>query len=141
MEPSEGVSQKTLLVVDDEWLICSMLADHLRSAGFKVMEALNAEKAMMIIADAPVDLVISDITMPGKMNGIGLARWLLSERPRLPVILISGGSEQEEITASFGNAVAFFSKPCSFRELENYILGRLQGAGTAASTVRHARPN
>lgn len=80
-----------VLVVEDEVLIRMAAADHLRSCGFKVAEAGNAAEAReLILAGLKVDLVFSDITMPGPMDGIGLCKWLHEYAPDVPVIVTSG---------------------------------------------------
>ena len=70
------------------------IADYLRECGFQVAEAGSADEALAILnSDMPVDLVFSDVQMPGTMNGFGLARWIRQHRPGLKVILTSGWSD------------------------------------------------
>ena len=83
--------EPVVLVVEDEVLIRLAAADHLRSCGFKVAEAGTAAEAQeLVLAGLKVDLVFSDITMPGPMDGIGLCQWLHEHAPGVPVILTSG---------------------------------------------------
>ncbi len=71
------------------------LAEDLRDAGYSVVEASNADEAMAYLnTGSQIDLVFSDVTMPGSMDGLELARRLHVERPLLPVILASGGTER-----------------------------------------------
>jgi CheY-like chemotaxis protein len=80
-----------ILIVEDEPLVRLTLAENLRDAGFSVVEAANAEEALVYIgAASPVDLVLSDVQMPGEMDGIALARQIKTLHPALPVILTSG---------------------------------------------------
>ena len=80
-----------VLVVEDEVLIRMAAADHLRSCGFKVAEAGNAAEAReLILSGLKVDLVFSDITMPGPMDGVAFCQWLHEHAPDIPVILTSG---------------------------------------------------
>lgn len=90
--PEQHVGAAALvLVVEDEVLIRMAAADHLRSCGFKVAEAGSASEAQeLILAGLNVDLVFSDVTMPGPMDGVGLAQWLHINAPDVPVILTSG---------------------------------------------------
>ena len=98
MSPAEGLmsehhadAEPLVLVVEDEVLIRIAAADHLRQCGFKVAEASNAVEAQeLILAGLAVDLVFSDITMPGRMDGIALAQWLHRHLPGVPVVLTSG---------------------------------------------------
>ena len=55
-----------------------MLSDYLQECGFKVLEGLTADEAILIIekSDVIIDLVFSDVSMPGTINGFGLAHWV-----------------------------------------------------------------
>ncbi|MBL8547376.1 MAG: response regulator [Hyphomonadaceae bacterium] len=91
MPEQQSDAEPVVLVVEDEVLIRLAAADHLRSCGFKVAEAGNAREAQeLVLAGLKVDLVFSDITMPGPMDGIGLCQWLNEHSPGVPVILTSG---------------------------------------------------
>ncbi|MEZ5970982.1 MAG: response regulator [Hyphomonadaceae bacterium] len=98
MSPAEDLmpEQRTngeplVLVVEDEVLIRIAAADHLRSCGFRVAEAGNAVEAQeLILSGLKVDVVFSDITMPGQIDGIALAQWLHENAPGVPVVLTSG---------------------------------------------------
>jgi DNA-binding NtrC family response regulator len=95
MSANDNQQVPTILIVEDEVLIRACLADFLQENGFKVLEAGTADDAVEIIekADTPVDLVFSDVMMPGKLNGFGLARWVHAIRPDLPIILTSGHAQ------------------------------------------------
>jgi CheY-like chemotaxis protein len=81
-----------LLIVEDEVLTRMALAEDLRDAGYFVVEAANADAAMAYLnSGSQIDLVFSDVNMPGSMNGLELALRLRIERPSLPVLLSSGG--------------------------------------------------
>jgi len=57
-------------------------AEHLRVAGYSVLEATDAAEAVRLIAaDRSIELVFSDVHMPGEMDGNGLRSWILKERP------------------------------------------------------------
>ncbi len=80
-----------VLVVEDEALIRLLVADALRDAGFAVVEAARADEALTYIeAGGQVDLVFTDVHMPGFVNGLDLARQLRARFPSLPVIITSG---------------------------------------------------
>jgi DNA-binding NtrC family response regulator len=72
------------------------LATHLKDKGFTVREARCAAHAIAVLKEpgCPVDLVFSDVGMPGEMDGIGLSRWIFENRPNIPVILASGSVGQ-----------------------------------------------
>jgi DNA-binding NtrC family response regulator len=77
-------------------------------AGFKVLEAANADQAVDVLdAAGDVSVLISDVRMPGAMDGLGLAAWARAKRPGLKVVLISG-----ELPRSAAEAADMvFSKP------------------------------
>lgn len=81
----------TILVVDDEYLICDILEFALQDAGYQVEKAISCKKALEILSRTRVDLVITDYMMP-EMNGGELARVLRAESrfKAMPIILISG---------------------------------------------------
>jgi DNA-binding NtrC family response regulator len=65
------------------------IAQYLRDCGYKVIEAASADEAMAVLQDAEiaVDIVFSDIEMPGSVDGFGLSKWIRAHRPGLDVIL------------------------------------------------------
>jgi CheY-like chemotaxis protein len=90
-EPKSDPVSVRILLVEDDVLVRAVSAETLRLAGFTVVEATNADEAWSYLANGEeVDLVFSDIQMPGSMTGVDLARRLRSEHPALPVILTSG---------------------------------------------------
>ena len=81
----------TILVVEDELMVRLPIAEYLRDCGYHVLEACNAAEAIAAVdAAGPVSVVFSDVRMPGKMNGLDLARWFQAHHPRVPVLLTSG---------------------------------------------------
>src|SRR5208282_5284707 len=83
--------QPVILVVEDEILVRSPVAEFLRTVGYKVVEAANAAEAVAVFNTGTViDLVFSDIDMPGPMDGVGLACWISVHHPDIHVILTSG---------------------------------------------------
>jgi CheY-like chemotaxis protein len=87
-QPSSAISE-TVLVVEDEVLLRLVIAEYLRDCGYKVIEAADADEAVLVLKqpDLVVDVLFSDIEMPGSMDGFALAQWSRSNRPGLEVIL------------------------------------------------------
>jgi CheY-like chemotaxis protein len=86
---------RVCLIVDDEPTIREYLKAILRGKNLETLEASNAVQALQIAHKVGgIDLVISDIQMPGDMDGLELARSLKISHPALPVILISGFSDK-----------------------------------------------
>jgi CheY-like chemotaxis protein len=84
-----------LLVVEDELFVRMSIAEYLRDEGYDVVEAVNGDEALAILGGgAHIDLVFSDVRMPGKVNGCELARQVRTRWPNIPVILTSGYSEE-----------------------------------------------
>ncbi len=80
-----------VLIVEDDPLLRFFLADELRFACMTVVESASADEALRYMGtDAPVDLVFTDIQMPGTMDGLELAAILGRTDPHLPVIITSG---------------------------------------------------
>jgi DNA-binding NtrC family response regulator len=81
--------QETILVVENDILVRMPIAQYLRDCGYKVIEAANADEAMAVLLhqQTVVDVVFSDIEMPGAMDGFGLANWIREHRPGLDVLL------------------------------------------------------
>jgi CheY-like chemotaxis protein len=80
-----------VLVVEDDTLVRVMICEDLRDAGLSVVEAATADEALSYLgAGQRIDLVFTDIQMPGRLDGIGLARLLRERHPALPVVLTSG---------------------------------------------------
>lgn len=85
-----------VLVVEDEVLIRAFVADELRQAGFAVIEAGRAEEALSFLKGGePVDVVFTDVQMPGRLNGLQLAHELQTRYPFMPVIVTSGNLASE----------------------------------------------
>ena len=111
------MAHPVILVAEDEAGIREIVAEFLSDSGFKVVEAPNAEAALELIQSRPVDLVFSDVNMPGAMQGDTLADWLSTHRPTLPVILTSG----VEKPTLRGRARRFIRKPYLLLDVEHQI--------------------
>ena len=79
----------TILVVEDEVLIRLVIAEYLRDCGYRVIEAAHADEALLVLgkAEIEIDVVFTDVEMPGSMDGFALAQWVRSNRPGVDVIL------------------------------------------------------
>jgi CheY-like chemotaxis protein len=89
----------TILVVEDENLIRLTLIEFLEDQGYNVLDAANVAEAKQVFATNPhIDLVFSDINMPGTENGFALARWIYGQFPGTKVLLTSGAPHSHEDT-------------------------------------------
>ena len=118
--PRCGLAQASILLVEDEVLVRMTLADQLRSAGYVVLEASNADEALDLLHSKGhgVQLLLSDIRMPGRMDGLELARTMRAQHPEIKIVLASG----ESFSAShWGDTDGFFPKPYNARRLIEHI--------------------
>jgi CheY-like chemotaxis protein len=82
----------TILVVEDEELVRDFAVELLREFAYEVLAAANGREAMALIDDpgTRIDLLFTDIVMPGELDGFALAREARRRRPALPVLYTSG---------------------------------------------------
>ena len=90
---AESGGSGTVLLVDDNPDVAAVSTSLLEQLGYTVRRVANAEAALREIESDGIDLVFSDIVMPGKMDGLGLARRLKAMRPQLPILLATGYSD------------------------------------------------
>lgn len=103
--------QRVILVVKDEILVRFTVADYLRDVGYSVIEAANAGEAIEVFASVEaVDVVFTDVQMPGVMDGLRLARWVQRHHPRTEVLVTSGKGD-DVVSSGLVADDAFFSKP------------------------------
>jgi CheY-like chemotaxis protein len=99
----------TVLVVEDEPLVRMFAADFLDEAGFKVFEAVNAKEAVTLLQARPdIQAVVTDIELPGGMNGFELARVV---QERWPGVVIATSGRERPILGDLPDSVPFISKP------------------------------
>ncbi len=108
-----------VLVVDDEILLRTMVAEFLRDAGFRVLEAANGGEAVTLLAAGEaVDVVFSDVRMPGGVSGYDLAEWVKTHRPTARVLLASGYVGEAGLSRSVDDdAPPLLTKPYNYEHL------------------------
>jgi response regulator RpfG family c-di-GMP phosphodiesterase len=110
-----------LLVVDDERSICDILGQYLRMKGYTVLIAKSAEEAIRILKKEKIDLVLSDIKMPG-MTGVELLKWIHEYNRILPVLLTTGFPTLDSaIEALKCGAFDYLTKPFHLEEIGEKI--------------------
>lgn len=91
LDPTQPKASGSVLLVEDDDEVASLVTDMLGELGYDVIRASTAEAALGALADArPIDMILSDLMMPGRMNGLDLVREARRRRPELPVLLTSG---------------------------------------------------
>jgi DNA-binding response OmpR family regulator len=124
---------KSILVVEDEVLIRLAIAEFLRECGYKVHEATHAAEAVAVLEspEVSVDVVFSDVVMPGEMDGFGLARWVRANRPGVEVILTSTVDRSAEVAGMLCEAGPLMKKPYEPQSVVERIKQLLAKAGRA----------
>jgi two-component system cell cycle sensor histidine kinase/response regulator CckA len=114
--------QETLLIVEDEPAVRNLVASSLRSEGYHLLLAGSAEEALVIVAAhrGAIDLLLTDAIMPGR-SGIELARILTDDRPGLPVVLMSGYTEETLPNSDVAQTWSLLQKPFTPRDLRRRI--------------------
>jgi CheY-like chemotaxis protein len=127
----QAAMKPTVLIVEDEVLSRLATAEYLRECGFHVIEAASGVEAQqLVLAGLRVDLVFSDITMPGGVDGIDLALWLMVQCESTKVILTSGLPDALAKAQSACNQVlAFVPKPYVHADVAKRIRELLQPTG------------
>ena len=116
-DPAPG---RTVLLVEDEVLVRIALADELRDMGLAVLEASTADEALRILqAAVPIDLVLTDVHMPGSLDGLGLAARLRVDHPGVKVVVASGHLPAD--VAARHDLDGFFEKPFAFATLARQL--------------------
>ena len=104
---------ETVLVVQDEVLIRMVISEYLRDCGYKVIEAANADEAILVLQhkELTIDVVFTDIEMPGSMNGFGLGQWIRANRQGLDVIVVGNPARAADSAAELCESGPTLSKP------------------------------
>ena len=111
------VRDARILLVEDEPLIREMMAELLEDAGFDVTATCTGEEAVILLAEDSFALLLTDITMPGAIDGIGLAEHAREAHPGLPVVFMSGRPDSAQRVRAIAPPTAFFPKPYDVHRL------------------------
>jgi response regulator RpfG family c-di-GMP phosphodiesterase len=98
---SKRANIKTVLVLDGDVLVRMPVVQLLRECGYRVLEAASTDEAIGILQKPgiPVDVVLSEIDIPGSINGVGFAQWARSVRPELKILLAGTSGRMVQNTA------------------------------------------
>jgi len=123
---------QTILVVDDDESILEVLEARLLSAGLSPLLADRAETALEMLADEPVDLIISDVKMPG-MGGRGLLKEVMENWPHIPIIMLTAhGTIPDAVGSIQDGAADYLTKPFDGKELVRRVRTRLEASADTA---------
>ncbi len=134
----EARGPKGILVVDDDPVVCEMLARVLAGDGYSTRQARNGDEALRIASGFPVDLVLLDLGLPGKSGWDTLAA-LTRDNPRLEVIIITARPDQAPMARALGVGT-LFEKPLDFTVLLQAVAGKLAGLPAFGAARAAAHP-
>lgn len=111
--PHQVASAETILVVEDDEIVRSTAVETLREFGFSVLQAVNAEQALKVVeSGVKIDMLFTDVVMPGKVRSPELARGAKALLPELGVLFTSGYTENAVVQSGrLGDGIELLSKP------------------------------
>src|SRR4030081_528911 len=113
---SSAKSPPNVLVVEDEMVLRMRAVDIVEDAGFKAIEAVNADEALSILETrSDISLLFSDIQMPGSMDGLKLAHAVHDRWPSIKIILVSGKIKLSDADKPADSR--FFGKPLEVKQM------------------------
>ena len=118
--PDAIASPPLALIVEDEMILRLNAVEMLEDMGFSVINSETADEALTIMEKQRVELLISDIHMPGKLDGLALARLAAERWPDMRTVICSG--RVRVVGSELPTNAAFVGKPYTVEDLENAIL-------------------
>ena len=133
----ELITQKTILVVDDEDGVRESVREVLTDEGYRVIDTADGTRVLKMIQEEKPELVLLDIWMP-QVDGIGLLKQIKNQEPEIPVVMVSGhGNIHTAVTATKFGAFDFIEKPVALEGLLLTVqraLGELPGSAAEKSS-------
>ena len=131
----------TILVVDDELSMREFLKILLEKEGYSAITASDGKKAVKEIENEKIDLVISDIRMPG-MGGLELLDTIKKSKPSLPFIMVTAfASPEDAVQAMKHGAYDYLTKPFKVDEIKEIISSALTNSSASASSKKNKTPS
>jgi two-component system, response regulator PdtaR len=128
---SAATHRPVVIVSEDEFLARMFNADFLNEAGFQVLEASNAHEALRLLGSRPdVEALVTDVEMPGTIDGLALARRVRNETPEIAVLVVSG--RVTPTRQQLPDGARFLSKPVEPATVLR-VLGELMGRCSRAA--------
>ena len=120
MGQRNAYARQVVLVVEDDPLLRMMAVDLVEDAGFDAVEATGADQAIEIMESrTDIDVLFTDVDMPGCMNGVGLANWARAANTPLGIVVTSG--HHNPSNESLPVRSVFFPKPNDFQKVVDIL--------------------
>jgi PAS domain S-box-containing protein len=128
-----GACGETVLVVEDNEALRRVVVRQLKQLGYRVIAVERAAAALAVLESEHVDLLFTDIVMPGEMDGFALAERVLADRPGIKILLTSGFPEARVNgkSGALAPSVRLLSKPYRKEELARLLRELFEGRTTA----------
>ncbi|MGS2764919.1 sigma-54-dependent transcriptional regulator [Sinomicrobium sp. M5D2P9] len=120
--------KENILIVDDDVHILELVQRHLQSMDYHTYKAVSVKEAVSILRDSPVDLLVTDLKMPG-VDGFELIQYASEHHPEMPVLVVTGYiSTKNALNIGKSGVVDYLIKPFTRDELRNAVTKSLDGA-------------
>jgi CheY-like chemotaxis protein len=135
--PLEAAQGTLVLVVDDEPAVRDLIAGILDRSGYRVLTAPSASEAIAIVEREQVDVVLTDVNMPGSISGLELIEELHARKPSLPIIPVTGSADEANLQEALDRGAAgFITKPFKAAEIRMKVSGVLNRLSLVEGEMR-----
>jgi CheY-like chemotaxis protein/predicted regulator of Ras-like GTPase activity (Roadblock/LC7/MglB family) len=112
-----------ILVVDDDLFALALLEEQLKSYGdfFTPVYASNGKEAVEILSQVEISLLVTDLIMPGEINGWHLIEYIENFHPNIPIVVITGCKDEEKVSALEGRVREILLKPIRVKQLVKIV--------------------
>jgi len=118
MLQEQSSAAPVVLIVENDVLLRLVTASNLRDAGFEVIEVANCAEALRVLDRIPVDVLFSDIDMPGNLDGLALAQWVHRSQADTRIVLTSGAARTPGDVKEYAS---FLPKPYAEKDVERLL--------------------
>jgi DNA-binding NtrC family response regulator len=122
MLQEQSSTAPVVLIVENDALLRLVTASNLRDAGFEVIEAANCAEALRVLDCVRVDVLFSDLDIPGIIDGLALAEWVHRSQADTRIILTSGEARTPGAVEEYAS---FLPKPYAEKDVERLLRGVL----------------
>lgn len=112
-----------ILIVDDDLFALALLEEQLKAYGdfFTPVYASNGKEAVEILSQVEISLLVTDLIMPGEINGWHLVEYIENFHPNIPIVVITGCKDEEKVSQLEGRVREILLKPIRVKQLVNIV--------------------